>query len=102
MKLTSTGDEKALIETNMLECDLPLFFSKEAIKKGKMSINFSRYSVNVFGMEKLWFTTSGHYCIQTGKYIQSRNFWDHEILKKRKVFTQWLDWKSSKEKEKTC
>ena len=63
---------KVFIETDVVNCDLPLLLSKDAMKKAEMNIDFSTDTVRIFGQkQKLLFTSSGHYCIPIGKHIES-------------------------------
>ena len=49
------------METDIINRDLPLLPSKDAMKKAEMSIDFTKVEVTIFGpTQKLLFTSSGH------------------------------------------
>ena len=48
----------------------PLLFSKEAMKKGNATVNFSTDEITIIGSTiKLLFTSSGHYCLPLNQHI---------------------------------
>ena len=56
------------MSTEVIENDIPLLLSKEAIKKAKTYIDFSKDKIIFFDEEApVKFSTSGHYCITVGK-----------------------------------
>ena len=56
------GGMKATIKVDIVKCDIPLLLSKDAMKRGKMVINFMNDSVTIGGkVIKLTETSSGHY-----------------------------------------
>ena len=58
------GERSVLIETDVVKCDIPLLLSKDAMKKAAMQIDFKADVVKIFGKpSKLFFTSTGHYCI---------------------------------------
>ena len=63
------GGKNVFIETDVIDGDLPLLLSKDAMKKAEMNIDFIHDNVTIFGhTQKLMFTSSGHYCIPLGHY----------------------------------
>ena len=49
---------------DVVKCDIPLLLSKDAMKKAAMQIDFKADVVKIFGKpSKLFFTSTGHYCI---------------------------------------
>ena len=57
-----------LLETHVVEADVPLLLSKEALKKANTFINLENDMMSIFGVEtlKLFFTTSDHYALPIG------------------------------------
>ena len=54
--------------TDAIENDISLLLSKDAIKKIKTDINFSKDKIVIFDEEvPATFSTSRHYCIAVGK-----------------------------------
>ena len=52
------------IKTDVLESDIPLSFTKVAMKKAKMKIDLEKDLCEIFGKEvELMTTSSGHYCV---------------------------------------
>ena len=65
---TFIADKNVLLSTEVIENDIPLLLSKEAMKKVKTYIDFSEDKIIVFDEEApVKFSTSGHYCITAGK-----------------------------------
>ena len=58
------GSNRISVKTDIVDADIPLLLSKEALKKSKAIINFNNDTVTMFG-EKLQLisTSSGHYAI---------------------------------------
>lgn len=69
MKLPARiGDTNINIVTDVVKGDLPLLFSKDAMKKAGTKIDFSKDTIEILGMkQKVFLTSSGHYCIPLGK-----------------------------------
>ena len=58
------GKESIYIQTDVLDNDIPLLFSRSSMKKAKMTINFQNDTINAFGVNiPLITTSSGHYAI---------------------------------------
>lgn len=58
------ADFNSTIRTDVVDCNIPLLLSKEAMKRAKMQINFECDTVEVLGRTvDLTTTTSGHYCL---------------------------------------
>ena len=58
------GDTEAHIETQVVNCDLPLLLSKNSMQKARTKIDFQKNKAIMFEKEiDLRFTTSGHYYI---------------------------------------
>ena len=62
------GNEKVILNTEVIDYNIPLLLSKESMKKAKVTIDFHNDSVSFFGKEmKISFTSTGHYCIDLNK-----------------------------------
>ena len=58
------GDEQIFIETDVVDSDIPMLLSKEAMKKANTRINFKDNTVNMFGYKQnVLVTSSGHYAV---------------------------------------
>ena len=58
------GDTEVHIETQVVNCDLPLLSSKNSMQKARTKIDFQKNKAIMFDKEiDLRFTTSGHYYI---------------------------------------
>ena len=93
--------KKIFIRTEVVECDLPLLLSKEAMKRANTSIDFSTDTVIILGStQKLLFTSSGHYCVPLGHHIFAVEE-DSSMLKSESVlFSEEFKQKSPVEKRK--
>ena len=61
------GSKKVTIESDIIDCELPLLLSKESMKRAETAINFKDDKVSMLGQTlDLKFTTSGHYAIPLG------------------------------------
>ena len=61
------GKKKVTIETDIINCELPLLLSKESMKKAETAINFKNDKVCMLGQTlDIKFTSSGHYAIPLG------------------------------------
>ena len=59
------ADVSATITTDVVEYDIPLLLSKEAMKKAKTHIDFKEDKVIIFDKKiDICFTSTGHYCIK--------------------------------------
>ena len=59
-----TGDIEVHIETQVVNCDIPLLLSKNSMRKARTKIDFQKNKAIMFEKEiDLRFTTSGHYYI---------------------------------------
>ena len=69
VKLTAClGEKKVLIETEVVDSQLPLLLSKEAMKKAEMTIDFVNDKAKILGnVVNLEFTSSGHYTLPSTK-----------------------------------
>ena len=55
------------LTTDVIEADIPLLLSKEAMKKSNPRINFANDKIHIFDVEiPVHFSSSGHYCIPIG------------------------------------
>ena len=64
------GSRDILISANVIDLDLPLLISKNAMKKANTIINFKEDKVTMYGENiKVRFTSTGHYCITLNKYV---------------------------------
>ena len=65
------GNEDIMIKTDVIENDLPLLLSKEAMKKSDVKIDFARDKVNLLSQNvDIVFTSSGHYAISISRTEQ--------------------------------
>ena len=65
---------KATITTDVVEYEIPLLLSKEAMKKAQTQIDFKEDKVNIFGQKvKIYFTSTGHYCIKLKSKPSDKN-----------------------------
>ncbi len=68
------GKKNVSIETDVIDCDLPLLLSKESMKKAETEIHFRDDEVSMLGQNlKLHFTSSGHYSVPLGRDLTSEN-----------------------------
>ena len=71
------GNRKVCIETEVVDKELPLLPSKEAMKKAGMMIDFTNDSAQIFGFHiNLEITSSGHHTIPL---LKTRNFLNNNI-----------------------
>ena len=64
------GGKKIMIETDVVDSDIPMLLSKSAMKKADTSINFKDDSVNMFGVkQEIIATSSGHYAVPLNKSL---------------------------------
>ena len=64
-----TGKRISIV-TDVIDCDILLLLSKDAMKKAQATIDFTNDTVTIFGVtQKLFFTSSGHYCVPLGRHI---------------------------------
>ena len=55
---------KGFVNTDVIDCKVPLLLSKESMKSAKSKLDFNNDTIEMFGHEiKLNQTSSGHYCI---------------------------------------
>ena len=75
------GNRKVHIETEVVDKELPLLLSKEAMKKAGMMIDFTNDSAQIFGFDiNLEITSSGHYTIPLSK---TRSFLKQQYKSRR-------------------
>ena len=65
VKIPATiGEQKLFIETDVVESDVPLLLSRQAMKKADTKINFKDDTVNMLGFKQdVIVTYSGHYAV---------------------------------------
>ena len=64
--------KKIFIETDVVDYEIPLLLSKDAMKKAGMSIKFATDTVTIFGRKQdLLFTSLGHYSIPLENHIRN-------------------------------
>ena len=64
------GSKNVLISADVIDLDIPLLISKDAMKKSNTVINFRQDNVQMFGETiRVRFTSTGHYCVCLNKYI---------------------------------
>ena len=62
---TVIGNKRVLLETDVIDQNIPLLLSKPSMKKANTVLNFNHDTVTMFGHnQKLLFTTSGHIVFQ--------------------------------------
>ena len=65
---TFIANKNILLTKEVVENDIPLLRSKDAVKKAETYINFSKDKIIILDEEvPVKFCTSGHYCIAVGK-----------------------------------
>ena len=65
---TFTANKNILLTTKVIENDIPLLLSKDAMKKAKTCIDFSKDKIKSFDKKApVKFSTSRHYCITVVK-----------------------------------
>lgn len=64
------------ITKDVVEYDIPILLSKEAMKSAKPQIDFQEDKVIMFGKKvKIYFTSTGHFCIKLdNKFSNEDNF----------------------------
>ena len=63
--------KRVMIGTDVIQTDIPLLLSKEAMRKANTVIHFQRNCVTMFGKPvSLLYTTVGHYCIALNKNVK--------------------------------
>jgi hypothetical protein len=78
------------VKTDIVEADLPLLLSKEALKKADAIMNFNNDTVTMFGeVLKMISTSSGHYAISLTPN-RNDNFMKSQLtlMSKRKITTK--------------
>ena len=64
--------KKIFIEIDVVNYEIPLLLSKDAMKKAGMSIKFATDTVTIFGRKQdLLFTSLGHYSIPLENHIRN-------------------------------
>ena len=65
---------QATVTKDVVEYDIPLLLSKEAMKKTKTQIYFQEDNINTFGKNvQIYFTSTGHYCIKLKSKLSDEN-----------------------------
>ena len=73
---------QAKFTTDVVEYDIPLLLSKEAMKKAKTQIDFQKDQINIFDKKiYIYFTSTGHYCIKLKSKLS-----DEKVFKTNAVF----------------
>ena len=63
------NNKSVMIQTQVVDADIPLLLSKEAMRKANMIIDMGNDTVTAYGVTKpLHFTKSGHYSIRLNNY----------------------------------
>ena len=63
-----------MIETDVIESDIPLLLSQASMKRANMNLNFKEDSTSVFGETiDLVVTKSGHYTVSYYYYRNNKN-----------------------------
>ena len=75
------SDQKVQITTEVIDKDLPLLLSKQAMKNAKVSIDFENDTVEILEKEhQIQFSSTGHYCIPIQGIIQPKIGCDYRML----------------------
>ena len=83
-KIPAHIGSKRFIETDIVECELPLLLSKNAMKKANTVINFENDKVTMFGKDiNLIFTSTGHHVVPLN--TKSRITYDEEEISQKDV-----------------
>ena len=65
----------ATITTDVVEYDIPLLLSKEAMKKANTKIDFQDDKISIFGKTvNIHFSSSGHYCIKLIDTVETQPY----------------------------
>ena len=65
---------QATVTTDVVEYDIPLLSSKEAMKKAKTQIDFQEDEINIFGKKvKIFFTSTDHFCVKLKSKLSDEN-----------------------------
>ena len=65
------GSKKVIIDTDVVDQDIPLLFSRSSMKKSQMRLDFKNDTINVFDRDvPLNITQSGHYTIPICPSVQ--------------------------------
>ena len=68
---TVIAGKDVMLSTEVIDYDIPLLLSKQAMKKASTQIDFKSDTVTMFGKNiDLSFTSSGHYCISLNDSAQ--------------------------------
>ena len=96
------GREDIIIKTDVIDSDLLLLLSKEAIKKGDVKIDFARDKVSFLNQNvDIVFTSSSHYVIPISRTEQLLDHFDKNNESERVLLTvNELSSKSPEEKNK--
>ena len=93
------GNEDIMIKTDVIDSDLPLLLSKEAMKKGDVKIGFAIDKVSFLNQNvDIVFTSSGHYAIPLSRTEQLLDHFDKNNESERVLLT--INELSSKSPEK--
>ena len=95
------GNQDIMIKTDVIDSDLPLLLSKEAIKKGDVKIDFARDKVSFLNQNvDIVFTSSSHYAIPISRTEQLLDHYDKNNESERALLTiHELSSKSPEEKK---
>ena len=100
---TVIGNKSVLLETDVIDQNIPLLLSKPSMKKANTILNFNNDTVTMFGHnQKLLFTASDHYRIPVGSHkIAIEKFSSEEVFQKPCItlVIKDLSQKSAKEKQ---
>ena len=97
---TVIADQKVMLTTDVISNDLPLFLSKEAMKRANTQIDFASDKINILGRDvQVFFSTSGHYCIPIGT-LNSSGMGSTEEIKEVNLFCKELSEKTVSQKQR--
>ena len=77
--------QNMLLTIEVIENDIPLLLSKDAMKKANTYIDFANDEIIILNKEiPVNLITSGHYCIPIGKIVDNNH---EEILKSESILS---------------
>ena len=87
--------------TDVKSNDLPLLLSKKAMKEVNTQIDFASDKINILAHDvQVIFSTSGHYCIPTGRLNSSGMDFSEEVKEEVNLYCKELSEKTVSQKQK--
>ena len=86
------GGKKIKISTDVIDADIPLLLSKDAMKKAETEINFVTDKVKMFGQEQeVIITNSGHYAVALNNGGDILRSIDNKVGVKVNLYTEEVE-----------